>query len=368
MAQIFLSYSRKDQRPMIAVKTALTEAGLTVWTDEKLEPGTPVWQRKVEVEIEAASWMVVLLSPAAKDSDWVRSEIGRARIVGINIVPLIVDGENPRDFLPLGLENTNWIDIRSHKRKGLDRLVKTLTPDVVPMIVKETDPDDSLPPGSENANRVDTRRHKRAGDLPRPVETVTPPTRGSDVAIGSTYVSAAAEEGPVDDRYDWRDVGRVLAYYSRVDAVGVELSGSIQLGDLLFFGHGSSGLLQRVESIEKNRKRVEKAAAGEQVGINVGAAVKLGSMVRKAVNADRALYVGTVSHFYSNLSVISVHLEDPLAPGDRIEIRGPETRFVQTVRSIEIDRRPVTAARAGQHIGLATVLPAREGDRVYRFM
>jgi hypothetical protein len=368
MAQIFLSYSRKDHGPMTAVKTALIRARLTVWTDEELQPGTP-WQRRIESEIKAAFCMVVLLSPAAKDSDWVRAEISRARMAGINIVPMIVDGQTPEDFLPLGFENMDWIDIRRRDQvaRGLARLVEAVTSAIVPVIAGK-DPDDFPPPRFENANWADNRRRERAGGLARPPKRGTPPARGSDVAVASTYASVAAEEGPVDDTYDWRDIGRVLVYYSRADAVGVELRGSIQLGDLLCFSHGGSGLLQRVESIEKNRKRVTQAAAGEQVGINVGAVVKPGSMVEKAINADRALYVGTVSHFYSHLSVISVHLNDSLAPGDRIEVRGPQTRFVQTVRSIEIDRRPVIATRAGQHIGLAAILPAREGDRVYRFV
>jgi hypothetical protein len=370
MAQIFLSYSRKDHRLMTAVKMALIGAGLTVWTDEELEPGTPVWQRSILSEIKAASCMVVLLSPAAKDSDWVMAETSRARLVGINIVPVIVDGEGPDDFLPLGFENVNWIDIRRRRERarGLARLTQTVTPAVVPVTVAGKDPGDFLPSGVENASPIDIHRREQPTGLTRLVQASTSPVRGSDVPIMSTYVSTAAEEGAVDDTYDWRDVGRVLVYYSRVHAVGVELSGSIKLGDLLFFGHGGRGLLQRVESIEKGRKRVKGGVAGEQVGINIGAAVKPGSVVRKAMNADRALYVGTVSRFYSNLSVIGVHLDDTLAPGDSIEVRGPETSFVQTVRSIEIDRRRVVVTHAGQDVGIAAVLPAREGDRVYRFV
>jgi hypothetical protein len=369
MSQIFLSYSRKDHRLMTVVKTALVGAGLTVWTDEKLEPGTPVWQRSIESEIQAASCMVVLLSPAAKDSFWVLAETGRARLLGVNIVPVIVDGEGPADFLPLGFENVNWIDIRHRRERaeGLARLARAVTPAIVPVIKEGKGPADFLPPGFENANPVNVRRRKRPGGFARLAQAVNPSVRGSDVPITSTYVSAATEEGAVDDTYHWRDVGRVLAYYSRVHAVGVELSGSIQVGDLLSFGHGTSGLLQRVESIEKDRKRVKGGLPGEQVGINIGAAVKPGNVVRKAMNTDRALYVGTVDHFYSNLSVIGVLLDRPLAAGDSVEVRGPETSFVQTVRSIEIDRRRVLVADAGQDVGIAAVLPAREGDRVYRF-
>ena len=44
MATIFLSYSREDSKVMQQVKEALQDAGVSVWTDEKLTPGTPDWQ------------------------------------------------------------------------------------------------------------------------------------------------------------------------------------------------------------------------------------------------------------------------------------------------------------------------------------
>lgn len=127
MAHVFLSYSREDQDAMTAVKQALLASGAAVWTDETLEPGTPVWQWAIEDRISTASCVVVLLSPAAKQSHWVRAEITRARFEQIDVVPLLVRGEREADIVPLGLENANWIDIRRNRNAGLGRLVETVS-------------------------------------------------------------------------------------------------------------------------------------------------------------------------------------------------------------------------------------------------
>ncbi len=60
---LFLSYSRKDGEAMHVVQEALREAGLSVWTDEGLEPGRQSWQDVIAEALKQAHAMVVLLSP-----------------------------------------------------------------------------------------------------------------------------------------------------------------------------------------------------------------------------------------------------------------------------------------------------------------
>ncbi len=323
MAKVFLSYSREDQAAMVEVKAAMTKAGAAVWTDETLEPGTPTWQRTIETQIAAAACVVVLLSPAAKDSHWVRSEISRARLENIDIVPVIVSGRRDADVLPLGLENANWIDLRGDRQRGLSRLVTA-------------------------------------------VSQVISKAASAGLIILPKSVSSATTEGPIEDRYHWQKVGRVLRYYGRVNAAGIELTLPVQLGDLLYFGPDDKGLLQRVESIELDRTPVTRGDAGAQVGIRVWGAVQPGWEIERATDARRALYVGSIRHFYPGLSVATLTLEGSLATGDLIEIRGQGTGFLQTVRTIEINRQRVTCASRGAEIGVAVILPAQRDNRVYR--
>ena len=52
---LFLSYSRKDLAAMREVQEALRAAGLSVWTDEGLEPGTQNWQDAIEEAVNQAA-------------------------------------------------------------------------------------------------------------------------------------------------------------------------------------------------------------------------------------------------------------------------------------------------------------------------
>ncbi len=77
--QVFMSYSRKDNVVMRRVVTFLRNKGIKVWVDnEKLIPGTPIWEEEIEKAIKAAPAIVVVLSPDSKNSEWVRREISLA--------------------------------------------------------------------------------------------------------------------------------------------------------------------------------------------------------------------------------------------------------------------------------------------------
>lgn len=76
--------------------------------------------------------------------------------------------------------------------------------------------------------------------------------------------------------------------------------------------------------------------------------------------------VGKVSHFYTKIGVAVVELSGELRIGDRIAIEGPGGSFEQTVSSMQIEKAPISSARAGQSIGLKVEGRTREGDSVFR--
>ncbi|MFN8467659.1 MAG: effector-associated domain EAD1-containing protein [Caldilineaceae bacterium] len=73
---LFLSYSRKDNDAMHLVQESLRAAGLSVWTDEGLEPGTQSWKDAIAEAVKQAYALVVLLSPNSSQSTWVKNEVG----------------------------------------------------------------------------------------------------------------------------------------------------------------------------------------------------------------------------------------------------------------------------------------------------
>ena len=111
---------------MAALHADLLGAGLAVWNDAGLEPGTPVWQAAIEDAIRRARCMVVLLSPAAKASKWVNIEIAVAERRGLRIFPLLVAGDED-SAIPFALATTQFVDARRDFRQAAaDRLLPAL--------------------------------------------------------------------------------------------------------------------------------------------------------------------------------------------------------------------------------------------------
>jgi hypothetical protein len=126
---IFLSYSRKDLEIMRNVRDSLREAGLSVWTDEGLKPGTRSWIAAIEEAIVQAQAMVVLLSPNARASDWVQRELEYADAQGKRILPLLIDGDK-RTSVPISLIRVQWTDGRQDARQAT-------THDLLPVLLEE---------------------------------------------------------------------------------------------------------------------------------------------------------------------------------------------------------------------------------------
>lgn len=124
---VFLSYSRKDSAMKDRVKKTLEDAGLRVWTDDNLTLGTPEWFQAIERAIDATHVLVVLLSPDAKQSEWVQKEIGYAKAGKKPIFPILVRGEES-ESVPFQIFGTQFVDVRDARQYAIqmDRLIEIL--------------------------------------------------------------------------------------------------------------------------------------------------------------------------------------------------------------------------------------------------
>lgn len=75
--------------------------------------------------------------------------------------------------------------------------------------------------------------------------------------------------------------------------------------------------------------------------------------------------VGTVTHYFSHLSVAAVRLNVPLRVGDRIHIKGHTSDVVQTVESLEVNRQKIDQARPGDDLALKVDDHVREHDLIF---
>ena len=76
--------------------------------------------------------------------------------------------------------------------------------------------------------------------------------------------------------------------------------------------------------------------------------------------------VGSVDHFFGNISVSMIKLTDALKVGDKIRIKGKTSDFTQDVSSMQIDRVPAQEGKAGDVISLKVDQKVRPGDTVYK--
>ena len=127
MKHIFLSYSRKDSKLMRRIREDLVAEGLDVWTDESLRTGSQSWKQQVERALEEASALVVILTPNAKSSNWVRAEMDYAEAHEVRIFPILAAGTT-KSAVPFGFITAQWVDIRREANyvAQIQKLVFTL--------------------------------------------------------------------------------------------------------------------------------------------------------------------------------------------------------------------------------------------------
>ena len=65
----------------------------------------------------------------------------------------------------------------------------------------------------------------------------------------------------------WREVGKVAHFYEKPGVASVELTGTLEIGDKIGFLLSSEYIEEEVTSLHIERNRVEKATAGQRVGI-----------------------------------------------------------------------------------------------------
>lgn len=76
--------------------------------------------------------------------------------------------------------------------------------------------------------------------------------------------------------------------------------------------------------------------------------------------------VGRVTHYFTNIGVAVIELEDTLKVGDEISIEGATTNFTQRVDSMQIEHENVKEAKKGDSVGLKVNDRVREGDQVFK--
>lgn len=106
MQKIFISYSRKDIVFVRRLAGDLEKLGYEVWWDVSDLRGGDDWVRVIPEAIEASQFFLVVLSPNALTSEWVRKEYTQALSLHKKVIPLMLASSR----VPFSLNTINYVD------------------------------------------------------------------------------------------------------------------------------------------------------------------------------------------------------------------------------------------------------------------
>jgi TIR domain len=127
MADVFVSYARKNRPRVAEVSGALEASGYSLWWDRQIETGAD-YGMLIEEEIEAARCVLVAWSAQARQSLWVRAEANEALDSGKLVQIALDETRLPLPFTMLHfLDFSTWRGARDCEPwTGLDARVQAM--------------------------------------------------------------------------------------------------------------------------------------------------------------------------------------------------------------------------------------------------
>jgi tetratricopeptide (TPR) repeat protein len=122
MKQVFISYQHDDGDFADILIQKVKEAGFSTWIDnDQLQAGTD-WREGIDYAIKASCALIVIMSPAAKASEYVTYEWAFAWGTGIKVVPVVYKQTplHPR------LETLHYLNFISRIARPWEKLIDSL--------------------------------------------------------------------------------------------------------------------------------------------------------------------------------------------------------------------------------------------------
>ncbi|MFC1960627.1 toll/interleukin-1 receptor domain-containing protein, partial [Chloroflexota bacterium] len=113
MAHIFISYSRKNVGYAERLHNDLVKRGFEVWRDTGEIAAGEYWEYEIKHGLDACSAVVLLVSPAAKESEWVNKEVKEALKHYKPIFPLLLRVDEGEERWFPGLRHLQHEDVTS---------------------------------------------------------------------------------------------------------------------------------------------------------------------------------------------------------------------------------------------------------------
>lgn len=124
MAQVFISYSRKDLTFVEHLISDLKKTGIDVWYDLSGLEGGSRWGTEIKNAIQNSDYVIVVLSPDSIASEWVEREYLLSDNLKKKILPLMYRECD----LPLSFLNLNYVDVQGDNyTQNFDKITRFLS-------------------------------------------------------------------------------------------------------------------------------------------------------------------------------------------------------------------------------------------------
>ncbi len=110
--EIFISYSRRDQEFVARLAANLNEQVAGVWFDQAAIQVGQKWHDEIMDGIQECKVFVLVLSPDAVESRYVREEVNKALELGKVIIPVLYRAINVNGELQSLIQETQTLDLR----------------------------------------------------------------------------------------------------------------------------------------------------------------------------------------------------------------------------------------------------------------
>lgn len=109
--KLFISYRRSDSLEVdLIIDRLRSEFGCDIWIDRLSILGGDEWRKEIRLGIEKADLILLMLTPAAAESEFVKEEVDYAQEISKRIIPLQIKPVTVDQLVTLNVSHLNYID------------------------------------------------------------------------------------------------------------------------------------------------------------------------------------------------------------------------------------------------------------------
>lgn len=243
MADVFISYSRKDIAFARLLHKALKDSELETWIDWQDIPPSTDWLAEVYEAIEQADSFVFIISPSAVESEICEKEIAHAARNNKRLIPIVIDEINPQ-VVPSPLAQLNWIFFKEEEiafRVAVEDLIAAIHVDQI--WVKEH-----------------TRLQTRALEWERKDKEGGSLLWGRDLSEAEEWLSRSAEKDPRPTALQTQYILASRRHATRRQRITM---GAVLVGLIAAIGLGTVAWTQRNVAVREGSQRATAQAIAE---------------------------------------------------------------------------------------------------------